>query len=143
MPADAVDVGTSSIAIEASESAFPVAGILLAMGNHQLEKLTERSLQPQAGSAGAVYLQAVRHFPLNTELGFVIDSSMMAMKISRAFEASIPVNAHVVQLDDDGQRFWKEQRGDQPRRYDTEPHTSLLRRVGVLILSVLPIEWLL
>ncbi|QIB50496.1 phospholipase D family protein [Pseudomonas sp. OIL-1] len=300
------DVGTDFDRYWASESAYPVEGILPAVGNHQLEKLTEGSLQPQAGSMGAVYLQAVRQSEfmsqlldgalelgwaktrmvsddpakgqgalegegllthqlgeilddpvtevvlvspyfvptasgvdafadlvargvsvrvltnslnatdvtavhagyakrrkdllnagielfemrrmspqaernesvgpfgssasslhaktfsvdrdrifvgsfnfdprsanLNTELGFVIDSPTMARQISRAFDTSIPANAYVVQLDDDGQLVWIEQRGDQLRRYDSEPHTGLLRRVGVLILSILPIEWLL
>lgn len=80
---------------------------------------------------------------LNTELGFVIDSSMMAMRISRAFDTRIPAHAYVVHLDDDGQLFWIEQRGDQPLRHDSEPHTGLFRRIGVVILSMLPIEWLL
>ena len=80
---------------------------------------------------------------LNTELGFVIDSPMMAMRISRAFDTSIPANAYAVHLDADGQLFWMEQRGDQPLRHDSEPHTGFFRRIGIGILSVLPIEWLL
>jgi putative cardiolipin synthase len=80
---------------------------------------------------------------LNTELGFVIDSSALAQKIEAAFHESIPANSYEVRLSDNGRLYWIERRGDELVRHDTEPGTSWWLRAAVWLLSLLPIEWLL
>ena len=80
---------------------------------------------------------------LNTELGFVIDSPTLAGAISDAFEQRIPQEAYRVQQDARGRLYWTEQRGDEEIIHAREPGTSLLKRLGVKVLSWLPIEWLL
>lgn len=80
---------------------------------------------------------------LNTELGFVIDAPVLAEQLHTLFEQVIPATAYEVRLDADGRLYWLEQRGEHQLRHDREPHTSLLQRIGIGFLSILPIEWLL
>jgi putative cardiolipin synthase len=80
---------------------------------------------------------------LNTELGFVIDSPVLAHRIESAFEESIPANSYEVRLSDTGQLYWIDHRGDDLRRYSRAPGTAWWLRAAVWLLSLLPIEWLL
>ncbi len=80
---------------------------------------------------------------LNTELGFVIDSPTMAQAIADAFATVIPARAYAVRLDEAGALQWVEQRDGEEIVYDQEPHTGFWLRAFVLVLSALPIEWLL
>ena len=80
---------------------------------------------------------------LNTELGFVIDSPVLAQKIEAAFDSSIPANSYEVRLSDTGELYWTERRGDELLRYDKEPGTSFWLRAAVWFVSLLPIDWLL
>ena len=84
-----------------------------------------------------------RSTELNTELGFVIDSPTMAKRISATFDTAIPANAYEVRLDKKGRLYWLERRGDELIRHRKEPGTHLLQRLGIRMLSWLPIEWLL
>lgn len=80
---------------------------------------------------------------LNTELGFVIDSPLMARNIRAAFDNKIPEISYQVHLSDTGKLYWTEQHDGKQIRYDTEPHASFWRRASVNFLSILPIDWLL
>lgn len=80
---------------------------------------------------------------LNTELGFVIDSPVLAQKIEAAFHDGIPANSYEVRLSNAGKLHWIERRGDELVQHDTEPGTSWWLRAAVWLLSLLPIEWLL
>lgn len=80
---------------------------------------------------------------LNTESGLVIDSPRFARQIADAFDEAIPAYAYEVRLDKDGQLYWLERRGSIQIRHDIEPGTGFLKRSGVFLLSLLPIEWLL
>ena len=80
---------------------------------------------------------------LNTELGFVIDSPILARKIENAFNSTIPANSYEVRLSDNERPYWIEHRGNELMRYDTEPGTSFWQRAYVWFLSLLPIDWLL
>lgn len=80
---------------------------------------------------------------LNTELGFVIDSPTMARAIADAFAAIIPARAYSVRLNETAALQWVEQRDGQETVYDTEPRTGFWLRAFVVVLSMLPIEWLL
>lgn len=84
-----------------------------------------------------------RSFNLNTELGFVIESPLLAQNVHRVFETTIPYNAYEVRIDDDGDLYWLERVGDKEVRHEKEPHTGWLKRTWVYLLSILPIEWLL
>lgn len=85
-----------------------------------------------------------RSAKLNSELGVVIDSPKMAASLSNAFETVIPQRAYRVQLGEDGDSLvWIEHTAEGGRSYTTEPETSVWRRLGVGLLSLLPIESLL
>lgn len=80
---------------------------------------------------------------LNTELGFVIDSPALAAGIEDAFTQRIPEQSYQVKLDAQGRLYWLEPTPNGLVRHDTEPGTSWLKRTGVRLMSLLPIEWLL
>src|SRR5690606_33524487 len=80
---------------------------------------------------------------LNTEIGFVIDSPMLARQLPSAFDRQAADIAYRVRLDDSGQLVWLEQRDGRPVVHTVEPGASLWRRMGVWLLSRLPSEWLL
>jgi cardiolipin synthase C len=80
---------------------------------------------------------------LNTELGFIIDSPTLARDIAEAFETGIPAQSYEVRLAADGSLYWIERKGNALLRHDIEPGTTLVQRLGVWFLSLLPIDWLL
>ncbi|MDX5446677.1 MAG: phospholipase D family protein [Zoogloeaceae bacterium] len=84
-----------------------------------------------------------RSINLNTELGFVIESRMLAREVATAFETSIPAYAYEVRLSDSGRLYWLERTPEGVLRHDFEPGTDPLQRFGIRLLSILPIEWLL
>jgi putative cardiolipin synthase len=80
---------------------------------------------------------------LNTEIGFVIDSAVLAQAVARAFADDIPERAYRVRLDDSGALQWVERRGGEEIVHASEPGAGFWRRLGVSTLQLLPIEWLL
>jgi cardiolipin synthase C len=81
---------------------------------------------------------------LNTELGLVIYSPLLAGQLVTAFDERIPLLAYEVVLSPDGQGLqWIDRTPTGEVRYDTEPETSALRRMGVGVLSAFPIDWML
>ncbi|WP_429201049.1 phospholipase D family protein [Massilia sp. UYP11] len=80
---------------------------------------------------------------LNTEMGFVIESPLLARRIFAAFDERMPTEAYEVRLSPEGQLYWLERRGGTVLRHDVEPGTSLGERAGVSLMSILPIDWLL
>ncbi len=84
-----------------------------------------------------------RSADLNTEMGFVIDSPVLAQQIESQFNDRIPLYAYEVRLADNGRLYWLERRDGETLRHDTEPGTTIWQRAGVYLMSLLPIEWLL
>jgi putative cardiolipin synthase len=80
---------------------------------------------------------------LNTEMGFVIDSPVMARAIADAFTDKIPARAYRLRLSDAGALQWVEQCDGEEIAHDEEPGAGFWLRAFVGLLSVLPIEWLL
>ncbi|ADJ27229.1 phospholipase D/Transphosphatidylase [Nitrosococcus watsonii C-113] len=83
-----------------------------------------------------------RSAQLNTELGFVIESAILAQRIAAQFNTA-PQYAYRVMLSNDGNVYWLEQCDGKTLRHDEEPYTSIWKRMGVRLLSIMPIEWLL
>jgi putative cardiolipin synthase len=79
-----------------------------------------------------------RSWRLNTEIGFLIDSEVLAGRLERQMIGELPAFAWGVGLQD-GQLVWRE--GDAV--LDTEPGTRLWQRVVVWLLGKLPIAWML
>ncbi len=84
-----------------------------------------------------------RSMHLNTELGFVIESPVLAGDVEAALVAGIPDRAYEARLDEKGRIYWLDQRSGEPRRLGSEPNSSWFKRGLIAILERLPIEWLL
>ncbi len=81
---------------------------------------------------------------LNTELGLVISSPVLAGRLAHFFDVEVPMLAYEVKLAPDGSSLeWIERTSSGETRYDTEPETSWSTRMSVEFMSILPIEWLL
>ncbi len=79
---------------------------------------------------------------LNTELGFLIDSPVLAKRIESAFETQVPKRSYTLALSDSGKVVWRDF-ADPPVVHKVEPGSSWWSRAGLTALSWLPIEWLL
>lgn len=85
-----------------------------------------------------------RSLLLNTEMGVIIASPRLAGWLGEQFDSVIPQVAYEVKLGADGRSLeWIERTAQGEVRYGTEPGTSWFQRMGVDLMSVLPIEWLL
>lgn len=84
-----------------------------------------------------------RSAKLNTEMGVVIDSPVLAGRISAAFDERVPAQAYQVILSADQRLHWHERRGSTIVRHEVEPGTSAVQRAAVWLMSILPIDWLL
>ncbi|HEU4799132.1 MAG TPA: phospholipase D family protein [Gemmatimonadales bacterium] len=80
---------------------------------------------------------------LNTELGFVIPSPMLAAGVADVFTNDVPARAYRVMTDSAGDLAWHELRGDSTAVHTEEPGAGFWLRLGVGFLALLPIEWLL
>ena len=76
-------------------------------------------------------------------MGFVIDSPVLAQSIAGTFAQNMPASAYEVRLAPDGTLRWVEHVGTAEIVHDREPGTTFWKRLGVSLMSVLPIEWLL
>ena len=80
---------------------------------------------------------------LNTEMGLVVESPTMAQQLAASFTTNMTERAYQVKLAPDGSLYWIGTQKGVVTRYTTEPGTTLLERMGVKVLSWLPIDWLL
>jgi putative cardiolipin synthase len=80
---------------------------------------------------------------LNTEMGFVIDSSVLARSIADWFRMRLPDHAYRVQLGPAGELQWIERVDGREIVHEHEPDAGWWKRMAVSILSWLPIESLL
>jgi putative cardiolipin synthase len=79
---------------------------------------------------------------LNTEMGVVFDCPALAKRLPEETERDLDRNAYHVELA--GRRLvWVTREGDKEVRYTSEPQAGFVKRVKVLVLSWLPIEWML
>lgn len=84
-----------------------------------------------------------RSMHLNTELGFVIDDPVLAGDIEAALQDGIPERAYEVRLSDGGKLYWLEHKDNDIVEINKEPNSGWFKRAAVVVLSYLPIEWLL
>jgi putative cardiolipin synthase len=85
-----------------------------------------------------------RSAELNTELGFVIESASLAETLSAALDESVASGrSYEVRVSESGRIYWLERRGTEVVRFDTEPRTTFWQRMGVALVTWLPVEWLL
>ncbi|WP_231494534.1 MULTISPECIES: phospholipase D family protein [Bordetella] len=84
-----------------------------------------------------------RSINLNTELGFVVDSPVLAAQMADLFDQDVARHAYRVELEPDGSLYWIEEKDGVQHRHDTEPGTVWWQRWLIWFLSLLPIEPLL
>jgi putative cardiolipin synthase len=79
----------------------------------------------------------------NTEMGLLIDSPLLAKRLSTAFLTSIPKIAYRLSLSDSGQLRWTEQTdaGHSVVR-ETEPGSTIWQSIATALLSILPLDFL-
>lgn len=80
---------------------------------------------------------------LNTEMGFVIESEVLAEVIHKRFMQSQRDMAWQLRLDRWGRINWVDRASGSEQVLKKEPATGFWKRVLVKLASVLPIEWLL
>ena len=82
---------------------------------------------------------------LNTEMGIVIDSPLLAGKLGGFFDVPVPDIAYEVHLAPNGDDLiWIERSAaGGEKRYDVDPETDAFMRWKVQLLSRLPIDWML
>lgn len=79
----------------------------------------------------------------NTEMGFVINSPRLAGAVADALAEDLSGRLYKVSLNDAGALQWEEQRDGKRLTHAEEPDAGFWRRTLVLVMSMLPIEWLL
>ena len=78
---------------------------------------------------------------LNTEMGILADSPELAAQLLRQFELSTsPELSYRVELEPDGELVWYDRGEGKDRRWQHEPDASVMRRAGVTLLRMLPID---
>jgi cardiolipin synthase C len=80
---------------------------------------------------------------LNTEMGLLIDNSILANRLSSFFDTQVSSQAYELRLVRADHIEWLESTPQGPRVYEHDPKTSFWRRAKVRMLSILPIDWLL
>ncbi len=81
---------------------------------------------------------------LNCEMGFLIDSPAMAAALHRHFDAELPAISYRPELTADGRMVWQENLPDGTVvTHEREPGVSWLKRLAIVAIAVLPLEWML
>jgi len=84
-----------------------------------------------------------RSAALNTEMGLVIHSTVLAGQLATAFGGRIAAESYEVQLDSKGKLQWIEHQAQGDIVHSKEPGTSAWRRFCVDVVALFPIDWLL
>ena len=84
-----------------------------------------------------------RSVALNTEMGVVIDSPALAIRLSQGLDATLPEQTYQVRLGPSGRLEWVEHTTTGPVIHHQEPGAGWWRRSLAWLLSWLPIESLL
>lgn len=81
---------------------------------------------------------------LNTEMGFLIHSSLMAQQMTDEFDRLIKASAYHVTLTAEGDKLWTEYTEDGTEVvHDVEPKTTWITRSAVWVIGWLPVIWML
>jgi len=84
-----------------------------------------------------------RSIDLNTEMGFVIESRVLAQRMSDVLDGRVDERAYEVKLSPEGTLYWIEHTPAGVVRHDSEPGAGLLQRGAVEFMQLLPIDWML
>ena len=133
------------------------AGVTL----YEMKPTAERGAPQRTGSSSAASLHAKtfvfdrervfvgsfnidpRSLRLNTELGVVIDNRSLAATIAGTISRNVAERAWRMRLGDGGALQWVETQAGREVVHDEEPGSGFWRRLGVRLMSLLPLDWLL
>ena len=78
---------------------------------------------------------------LNTEMGVLVQSPELAQQLRQQWDLiTSPELSYRVVLEPDGELVWYDRAGGRERRSQHEPDAGVLRRVGVTLLRLVPID---
>ena len=81
---------------------------------------------------------------LNTEMGLVLKSEVLAGRLAAAFDDVIAANSYQVRAHEGGDCVeWIEPTASGPVTHEDEPGTNAIKRAWLGFLSLLPIDWML
>ncbi|AGT11154.1 phospholipase D family protein [Paracoccus aminophilus] len=81
---------------------------------------------------------------LNCEMGFMIESPVLAKMTTAAFDGALEVMCYKPQLSVEERLVWTEKKHDgKVAIYQQEPGSTLYDQAAIVVIGVLPIEWLL
>lgn len=81
---------------------------------------------------------------LNCEMGFLIDSPVLAKRVSTSFDGPLDTVSYRPELTPEGKMVWREKLSDgESLIYQEEPGTSWFQQFAIAVIGVLPVEWLL
>ena len=85
-----------------------------------------------------------RSATLNCEMGLLIESPSMARQVSERFDGPIRTVSYQPMLTPRNKLIWREPHEDgEVTIYQEEPGATWVQQVSIVILGLLPIEWLL
>ena len=85
-----------------------------------------------------------RSATLNCEMGFLIDSPTMASSVSNGFDGPLETVSYQPELTPENKMIWREpQEGGQVTVYQEEPGATWFQQIAIVIIGLLPVEWLL
>jgi len=85
-----------------------------------------------------------RSATLNCEMGFLIDSTTIASQISAGFDGPLETVSYQPGLTPEGKMIWQEVQEDgEVIVYQEEPGATWLQQFTIVVLGLLPIEWML
>lgn len=77
-------------------------------------------------------------------MGFLIDSPTLAAELHRHFDTSLPAISYRPELLASGSIAWHETTAHGSEIvHDREPGATLVQRFAIIVIGVLPVEWLL
>jgi len=78
---------------------------------------------------------------LNTEMGVLVESPELAAQLRAQWDLiTSPELSYRVVLEPDGELVWYDRVGGRERRSQHEPDASAMRRIGVTLLRLVPID---
>lgn len=84
-----------------------------------------------------------RSATLNCEMGFLINSPTLASDLHNAFDTTLEQVSYRPSLTPEGNMVWRESGGGKMRIYQQEPGANWAEQVALVLIGLLPVEWLL
>lgn len=81
---------------------------------------------------------------LNCEMGFLINSPTLAGRVSTAFDGPLRAVSYQPELTPEDKMVWREPApGGETVIYQEEPGATWFQQIAIVVIGVLPVEWLL